>query len=117
MVPYLKTNEIRPHTGPRGQAVHERAPTSPPPGTRATTSRWPPRGTWPPSGHPDDRAKILETALLKAMNDKEFTDFLLKSGLILDPGDAQRAKKDIAVRAALYRKYIEDMKKTLGMKK
>ncbi len=117
VVPYLKTNEIRPIldlAGKRSTNAPD-VPTARDAGYDFTLASS--RHMAAPPGTPPDRAKILETALLKAMNDKEFTDFLLKSGLILDPGDAQRAKKDIAVRAALYRKYIEDMKKTLGMKK
>ncbi len=116
IVPYLKTNEIRPVldlAGKRSMNAPD-VPTARDAGYDFTLASS--RHMAAPPGTPADRAKILETALLKAMNDKEFTDFLLNSGLILDPGDAKRARKDIDVRAALYRKYIDDMKKVLKMK-
>ncbi len=113
VVPYLKTKEIRPLldlAGKRSTNAPD-VPTAKESGYDFTLASS--RHMAAPPGTPADRAKILETALLKAMTDKEFTDFLLKSGLILDPGDAKRAKEDIAVRAGLYRKYIDDMKKVL----
>ena len=116
VVPYLKTNEIRPVldlAGKRSVNAPD-VPTARDAGYDFTLASS--RHMAAPPGTPADRAKILETALLKAMNDKEFTDFLLKSGLVLDPGDAKRARKDIDVRAALYRKYIDEMKKVLKMK-
>ena len=116
IVPYLKTNEIRPVldlAGKRSVNAPD-VPTARDAGYDFTLASS--RHMAAPPGTPADRAKILETALLKAMNDKEFTDFLLKSGLVLDPGDAKRARKDIDVRAALYRKYIDEMKKVLKMK-
>lgn len=116
VVPYLKTNEIRPVldlAGKRSVNAPD-VPTAKDAGYDFTLASS--RHMAAPPGTPADRAKILETALLKAMNDKEFTDFLLKSGLILDPGDSKRAKKDIAARAALYRKYIDEMKKILKVK-
>ncbi len=116
VVPYLKTNEIRPVldlAGKRSMNAPD-VPTARDAGYDFTLASS--RHMAAPPGTPADRAKILETALLKAMNDKEFTDFLLKSGLVLDPGDAKRAQKDIDIRAALYRKYIDEMKKVLKMK-
>lgn len=116
IVPYLKTGEIRPVLDLAGRRSVNApdVPTARDAGYDFTLASS--RHMAAPPGTPADRARILETALLKAMNDKEFTDFLLKSGLVLDPGDARRAHRDIAVRAALYRKYIDRMKQTLGMK-
>ena len=116
VVPYLQTKEIRPilDLAPKRSTYAPDVPTAMEAGFDFTLASSRHMAAAP--GTPAKRAKILEQALLKAMNDKEFTDFLLKSGLILDPGDAKRARKDIAVRAALYRKYIDDMKKTLKMK-
>ncbi len=116
IVPYLKTREIRPVLDLAGQRSVNAPdiPTARDKGYDFTLASSRHMAAAP--GTPSDRAKILETALLKAMKDKEYNAFIKKSGLVLDPGDARRARKDIAVRAALYRKYTDDMKKTLKMK-
>lgn len=116
IVPYLKTGEIRPvlDLAPRRSVNAPDVPTARDAGYDFTLTSS--RHMAAPPGTPPDRAKVLETALLKAMNDKEYNDFIKKSGLVLDPGDAEQARKDIAVRAALYRKYTDDMKNTLKMK-
>ena len=116
IVPYLKTQEIRPLLDLAGQRSVNAPdiPTAKDAGYNFTLASS--RHMAAPPKTPAKRAKILETALLKAMNDKEYKDFIKQSGLVLDPGDAKRANKDIAVRAALYRKYTDDMKKVLKMK-
>ncbi len=115
IVPYLGTGEIRPvlTLGPKRAINAPDIRTAKEAGYNFTLSSS--RHMAAPPGTPAKRVKILETALLKAMNDKDYNAFIKKSGLVLDPGDSKRANQDIADLAALYRKYTPAMRKTLGM--
>lgn len=116
IVPYLETGEIRPllTLGPKRAINAPDVRTAKEAGYNFTLSSS--RHMAAPPGTPPERVKALETLLLKAMNDKEYNAFIKKSGLVLDPGGAERANKDISELAALYRKYTPAMKNILKMK-
>lgn len=70
-----------------------------------------------PPGIPADRAKILQDLLLKAMNDKDYQEFLAKASLKLVPGPGSEVKEAMAYYEKLYTKYREPMLKTIAGEK
>lgn len=70
-----------------------------------------------PPGIPQDRAKILEDLLLKAMNDSDYKAFLAKSKLNLVPGPGKEVSQEMEYYKKLYTKYKEPMLKTIAGEK
>ncbi len=106
VAPYFENGEIRPllNLAPVRPAYAPNVPTAKAAGYNFTlvSSRY----IAAPPGTPAKPAKFLEKALLNAMNDKTYKDHVkASSAIVIGAGDANRAKKDVAYRVALLRKY------------
>ena len=64
-----------------------------------------------PPGMPEDRAKILEDLLLKAMRDKEYVDWKNKSSIVLVEGPGSTVSQDLKYYQDLFQANIEEMRK------
>ena len=64
-----------------------------------------------PPGIPEDRAKILEDLLLKAMRDKAFVDWKNSSNYVMVEGPGSAVSQDLKYYQKLFEANIEEMRK------
>ncbi|MDE0213787.1 MAG: tripartite tricarboxylate transporter substrate-binding protein [Deltaproteobacteria bacterium] len=69
-----------------------------------------------PPGIPEDRAKILEDLLLKAMRDKDYVDWKNSSSIQLVEGPASTVSEDLKYYENLFKANLEEMRKAAKAK-
>ena len=69
-----------------------------------------------PPGIPEDRAKILEELLLKALRDKEYVDWKKSSSIVLKEGPGSTVAQDLKYYENIFKANLEEMRKAAKAK-
>ena len=67
-----------------------------------------------PPKTPADRVKLLENALMKTLEDKDFLTWAKKANRSVYPSNGENARKILNAQAQTYEKYKEMLKKAVG---
>ncbi len=69
-----------------------------------------------PPGIPEDRAKILEELLLKALRDKEYVDWKKSSSIVLVEGPGSTVAEDLKYYENIFKANLDEMRKAAKAK-